>query len=227
MSKSALQALKEQAEKKRKEAALNSTQGATKKYKTRGEIEKEELQKKEDEKQAQLLLKGENEFANILKKIDKQDKEENKEQVQEETEEELVEEAKKSKQGKIYYFLWRLLRDWEEQLEARPDDEKKSRQGKNAMATYYQCTVHIKPLFTHLKQRDLPEDILDHVYNIVEFCKQREYVKANDEYLQMAIGNAPWPMGVTMVGIHERSSREKIFSNQVARSQEINDILSD
>lgn len=31
----------------------------------------------------------------------------------------------------------------------------------------------------------------------------------------MAIGNAPWPMGVTMVGIHERSAREKIFTNQV------------
>lgn len=41
-------------------------------------------------------------------------------------------------------------------------------------------------------------------------------MKANDAYLQMAIGNAPWPMGVTMVGIHERSAREKIFSNQVA-----------
>uniref|UniRef100_Q99633-2 Isoform 2 of Pre-mRNA-splicing factor 18 n=1 Tax=Homo sapiens TaxID=9606 RepID=Q99633-2 len=26
----------------------------------------------------------------------------------------------------------------------------------------------------------------------------REYVKANDAYLQMAIGNAPWPIGVTM-----------------------------
>ena len=33
----------------------------------------------------------------------------------------------------------------------------------------------------------------------------------------MAVGNAPWPIGVTMVGIHERSAREKIFSNQVAR----------
>jgi hypothetical protein len=42
-------------------------------------------------------------------------------------------------------------------------------------------------------------------------------LEANDAYYRMAIGNAPWPMGVTMVGIHERSAREKIFSNQVAR----------
>lgn len=32
----------------------------------------------------------------------------------------------------------------------------------------------------------------------------------------MAIGNAPWPLGVTMVGIHARTGREKIFSQQIA-----------
>lgn len=32
----------------------------------------------------------------------------------------------------------------------------------------------------------------------------------------MAIGNAPWPIGVTMVGIHARTGREKIFSKNVA-----------
>ena len=41
--------------------------------------------------------------------------------------------------------------------------------------------------------------------------------QANDSYLQMAIGNAPWPIGVTMVGIHARTGREKIFSQNVAR----------
>lgn len=41
-------------------------------------------------------------------------------------------------------------------------------------------------------------------------------VQANDAYLQMAIGNAPWPIGVTMVGIHARTGREKIFSKHVA-----------
>lgn len=32
----------------------------------------------------------------------------------------------------------------------------------------------------------------------------------------MAIGNSPWPIGVTMVGIHARTGREKIFSKNVA-----------
>jgi pre-mRNA-splicing factor 18 len=42
------------------------------------------------------------------------------------------------------------------------------------------------------------------------------YLQASDAYLQMAIGNAPWPIGVTMVGIHARTGREKIFSKNVA-----------
>lgn len=41
-------------------------------------------------------------------------------------------------------------------------------------------------------------------------------LQASDAYLQMAIGNAPWPIGVTMVGIHARTGREKIFSKNVA-----------
>ncbi|KAN0037687.1 hypothetical protein ACTFIV_003040 [Dictyostelium citrinum] len=349
---SSLSNLKEQLEKKRKEAQLKnnnnnnnnsidkSDEPVTKKYKTRGEIEKELKQKKEEERikkekennksnvnsnknennlntnssnnnnddsndnnnksskeneeflpdivviqrlrersqpityfgetsidRAMRLKKleendpieytqGDNEFANILKQIEQKkmkkhqdsadnekEKEEsnnnnsnnnnnnnynnnnnnNKKQKDDENEENeekelerLKIEATKCKESKILYFLKGLLNDWITNLENRSDEEKKSRQGKIVEATYYQCKSHIQPLFTSLKEKTLSTDILDHINQIVDFCKSREYVRANDEYLQMAIGNAPWPMGVTMVGIHERSSREKIFSNQVA-----------
>jgi len=54
------------------------------------------------------------------------------------------------------------------------------------------------------------------VTEITHYMQKREYMNANDAYLRLSIGNAPWPIGVTMVGIHERSAREKIFSAQVA-----------
>ena len=38
---------------------------------------------------------------------------------------------------------------------------------------------------------------------------------ANDAYLRLSIGNAPWPIGVTMVGIHERKAHEKIAMSSV------------
>ncbi len=52
--------------------------------------------------------------------------------------------------------------------------------------------------------------------DITEYLLDRNYLKANDAYLEMAIGNAAWPIGVTMVGIHARTGREKIFDRNVA-----------
>ncbi len=40
--------------------------------------------------------------------------------------------------------------------------------------------------------------------------------QAHEVYLRTAIGNAPWPIGLTMVGIHERTGREKISSSKVS-----------
>lgn len=48
------------------------------------------------------------------------------------------------------------------------------------------------------------------LWMIVQCIRERNYLAANDVYLRLAIGNAPWPIGVTSVGIHERSAREKI-----------------
>jgi pre-mRNA-splicing factor 18 len=64
----------------------------------------------------------------------------------------------------------------------------------------------------------MPDDVLVNLGVICQCMQEREYVKANDTYYLLSIGNAPWPIGVTMVGIHERSAREKIFSHQVART---------
>ena len=67
----------------------------------------------------------------------------------------------------------------------------------------------------HLKKERLTADILDSLYLIVQYSMMKEYVKAHDKYLQLGIGNSPWPMGVTQVGIHERSGRSRIFTSQV------------
>lgn len=123
---------------------------------------------------------------------------------------------KVAKHDYVLILLKTMLNEWEQELNDRPDLEKRTAQGKVATATYKQCRKHIKPLFKLLKDKTLQSDILDPVHEICCHIQDREYVLANDAYLQMAIGNAPWPMGVTMVGIHERSAREKIFSNQVA-----------
>jgi len=113
-------------------------------------------------------------------------------------------------------ILKKLVKVWEHELNERPEVIKRSAPGKIQTAIFKQTRRYVKPLFKLLRKRTLPDDMLALIFEIVENMKKREYVRANDAYLRLAIGNAPWPIGVTMVGIHERSAREKIFTNQVA-----------
>lgn len=106
-----------------------------------------------------------------------------------------------------------LLKLWNAQVNSQKDH---TTNVKIARATYNQTKVYMKPLLRKLKTRSIPEDILDSLIEIVKRLLSRNYIKASDSYLQMAIGNAPWPIGVTMVGIHARTGREKIFSKNVA-----------
>lgn len=119
-------------------------------------------------------------------------------------------------QDVILKFLEFLLHLWAKDYKIRSDDSKRSLEAKLAGATQRQTESYLKPLLRKLKHKKTPHDILGSLTSIIMSLLEREYVKANDSYLQMAIGNAPWPIGVTMVGIHARTGREKIFAQNVA-----------
>ncbi|KAI9485637.1 MAG: Prp18 domain-containing protein [Benjaminiella poitrasii] len=116
----------------------------------------------------------------------------------------------------IYAYFAHTLEEWEEFMQARPEEEKRSGPGKRAAVLQKQATEYIKPLMRQLKKKTLEPDVLARVSEIAQRMQNRLYRDAQDAYLQLSIGNAPWPIGVTMVGIHERSAREKISSSQVA-----------
>ncbi|KAG6864630.1 hypothetical protein C0991_008162 [Blastosporella zonata] len=116
----------------------------------------------------------------------------------------------------IYYALKRTLKEWGDAMDERPEHIKRTTQGKLAAATQVQSAEYLKPLFKTLRSRNLPDDMLARMAEIVHHMQKRQYQRANDSYLRLSIGNAPWPIGVTMVGIHERSAREKISADQVA-----------
>eukprot|EP00040_Diaphanoeca_grandis_P031364 m.187548 g.187548 ORF g.187548 m.187548 type:complete len:364 (+) comp32310_c0_seq5:307-1398(+) len=116
----------------------------------------------------------------------------------------------------IRLFLKGVFGTWNNYLEERNREMKWSSEGKNASATFRQTEEYVKPLFKHLKKRDTPVELIPLLVEIVKDLDQREYQQANDAYLRMAIGKAAWPIGVTQVGIHSRTGREKIFSQQIA-----------
>lgn len=116
----------------------------------------------------------------------------------------------------IYKYLKGLLKEWERELAERPESITRSVAGRNESKTLKQCKDYIRPLFKLLKSRRLEDGLQFHLLKIVGFAKEGEFVRAHDSYLDMAIGRAAWPIGVTMVGIHARSGRAKIESSNVA-----------
>ncbi|UPL04182.1 hypothetical protein LCI18_015116 [Fusarium solani-melongenae] len=108
------------------------------------------------------------------------------------------------------YFTM-VLTEYERTMESEKRDTSASKMAFNAMV---QTRENMKPLFRKFEQGELDDDILKPILEIVQALQERRYVDANDGYLRLSIGKAAWPIGVTMVGIHERSAREKLHDGE-------------
>ncbi|CAD6193540.1 unnamed protein product [Caenorhabditis auriculariae] len=110
-----------------------------------------------------------------------------------------------------------LLARWGKVLNDRPADVKKTPQGLHEASVHKQTNMHLKPLLTSLESYNVNNDIRHHLAKI---CKtlviERNYIEANNFYMEMAIGNAPWPVGVTRSGIHQRPGSAKAYVSNVA-----------
>lgn len=116
----------------------------------------------------------------------------------------------------INEFIKVVMTMWGQELNSRSDQAKMSVKGRMDAGTYAQTRGYMKPLLRMLKKNALTDDIRDSLTQIVKLTLQRDYILANNKYVEMAIGNAPWPIGVTNAGIHARPGRERIFSKHVA-----------
>ena len=135
----------------------------------------------------------------------------------------------KDAEGKEYLFrqlasyFSLLLSEWARALSARSAAVKESSQGRAAEAAMLQSLANMRPLFRKFETGELPDSILAPIVEIVNAAQERRYVDANDGYLRLSIGKAAWPIGVTMVGIHERSAREKLHEGEGGKAHIMSD----
>ncbi|KAJ4520408.1 hypothetical protein HRR75_002273 [Exophiala dermatitidis] len=114
-----------------------------------------------------------------------------------------------------------VLTEWSIALSQRDAAVRASSSGKAASSSYQQVLKDLTPLFRRFERRDLEPDLLEPICQIVRAAQRRRYVEANDAYLTLSIGKAAWPIGVTMVGIHERSAREKLHASSAGKQAHI------
>ncbi|KIH93092.1 pre-mRNA-splicing factor 18 [Sporothrix brasiliensis 5110] len=104
-----------------------------------------------------------------------------------------------------------VLREWQQALqEASTKNDGETDASRSARSIMEQSRASIKPLFRRLENGSIDDKIVPAIVEIVHAAQERRYVDANDAYLRLSIGKAAWPIGVIMVGIHERSAREKL-----------------
>jgi pre-mRNA-splicing factor 18 len=100
----------------------------------------------------------------------------------------------------IIAYFQRLFRQWEKKMQSRPDDVKRSTKGKLQSINLAQASEHLKPFWDGLRKRNLAMDILIRIADVCRHLQNHSFNLANDAYIRLSIGNAPWPIGVTGSG---------------------------
>eukprot|EP00127_Corallochytrium_limacisporum_P004524 Clim_evm24s166 gene=Clim_evmTU24s166 len=84
-----------------------------------------------------------------------------------------------------------------------------------------QMKIWIQPLIRSLKLRTIDKGLRRGLLKFVKNVNDGAYTQAYDEYLALAIGKEPWPLGVSNVGIHTRyRSKEKLSQPSNALTDE-------
>ena len=120
---------------------------------------------------------------------------------------------KKEKDSFYVHKIFNLiLQHWENETKKASST---TREGKIFINRFKDTKRDISKFLNLLLEDSVPLNILTSCLKIVKYIQQKEYMKANDAYLALAIGNAPWPLGVTATGIHARSGRERIEKKNI------------
>lgn len=115
-----------------------------------------------------------------------------------------------------------LLSEWKNVLDKRDDTTEEAKE------VLRQTIVYCKPLLSKLRSQGLGEKLFSKLAHLIMYIQQHKYRDANSIYIKMSVGNAAWPVGVTAVGIHARSARERITGeNNQASGIDVAHIMSD
>lgn len=116
----------------------------------------------------------------------------------------------------IRSYIRKTMKAWEKDLADRPEEDKKKATTKAEIAAHRQVRRDIRPLQKRLRMYRLESFMLDKIHPIIELAEQKEYRSAAEQYLELTIGKAAWPVGVgcggsmlmeDAIGLHDRFNR--------------------
>lgn len=213
---------KRQEEKKEIEDLKKLPEGLLSDSELKVELEKRGVSYEKLEKEDRLAL------VKRLHKLKVKEEKKRRIELEDTTDMEIVEDEISSNREKVQIqmsaTIRTLLSEWKNVLESKEDTPESAKEVLRETVSYS------KPLLNRLRNTDeaLPEKLYAKLARLLMNIQQHQYRDANATYIKMSIGNAAWPVGVTAVGIHARSARERITGeNNEASGVDVAHILSD
>ncbi|GJM96312.1 hypothetical protein PR202_ga13134 [Eleusine coracana subsp. coracana] len=130
-------------------------------------------------------------------------------------------------EDKIAAFFRRLMGEWSQELDQMPEAERRTAKGKAAVATCKQCARYLEPLFKQCKKKALSHEVRQALLEVVKCCLRRDYLAAVDNYIKLAIGNSPWPIGVTMARKYPTDPSRSVEFNSLANGSDLQSLLAE
>lgn len=114
----------------------------------------------------------------------------------------------KYKCDELYNWFRVMFFKWAQELDGLTVEELKSDDGKLRLGVFKQTKAFSMPLLHSIKSHEIDQEILNKLFEMMVFCLDRDYVKAHERYIQLAIGNSPWPTGSYHISSQEKSGKK-------------------
>ena len=115
----------------------------------------------------------------------------------------------------MYCFFKALLHEWEADVALRLEELQATAVGRQELTVCRQAREYLRPFFKLCRGRALPTDICEGLNRMAERLAELDFRGASDAYVSVTVGNQPWLIGVSQVGIHERAAREKVYQGKI------------
>lgn len=88
----------------------------------------------------------------------------------------------------VLMWCYKMLTAWQRIIDSKSPEDAASLNGVQDKQNLAQCRKDINPLLYILMIKAVNDELLDSFFHIAHYCLMKEYVKAHDRYLELAIG---------------------------------------
>lgn len=121
----------------------------------------------------------------------------------------------------IYIWLNRSFQDWMKEIAELNLNENNSLEARKRVGIFQQCKAYIKPLLDLLEEKKANKIIVEKIFEAMIYCLNKDYIKANQRYYELAVGNSAWPKG------EKKPTKHNLYAERYRRSTDIAFILND